>query len=134
MTAPILPHPLARQHPDIAALVETFYARARTDAMIGPVFNAAVTDWPHHLLAITAFWAAQLRGRGSYQGQPMAAHRRHAGLIRPEMFTRWLELWQATTSEMMPAQDAATLQAKAARIAEVLRGAVAGASAETAKE
>ena len=124
MNIPNPPHPIVLAHPDIAALVETFYARARLDPLIGPVFNGVVTDWPHHLQAITAFWAAQLRGRGSYQGQPMAAHLRHAGLIRPEMFARWLELWQVTTTEMMSAEDAALLQAKAARIAEVLRAAV----------
>lgn len=117
------------RHPDLAALVTCFYDRARKDPLIGPVFNAAVADWPHHLASITAFWAAQLRGRGVYQGQPMAAHMRHAGLIRPQMFARWLELWQQTTAEMMPADDAALLQAKASRIAAVLGNAVAGAGA-----
>ena len=128
MTGPPLPHPIALRHPDIAALVECFYERARADALLGPVFNSVVADWPHHVRAITAFWAVQLHGRGSYRGQPTAAHLRHAGLIRPEMFACWLEIWRQTTSEMMSAHDAKVLQAKAFRIAEVLGAAVASAN------
>ncbi|HZU64676.1 MAG TPA: group III truncated hemoglobin [Novosphingobium sp.] len=120
------PSPVASRHPDIAALVAHFYARARADALLGPVFAHGVADWPQHLRAITAFWAAQLRGRGTYQGQPMAAHLRHAGLIRPEMFARWLALWEEETAARMAPEDAARLQEKARRIAEVLQRALAG--------
>ena len=124
------PHPVAQRHPDIAALVESFYTAARQDPLLGPVFNARVTDWPHHFTAITAFWAAQLRGRGTYRGQPIAAHQRLAAAIHPDMFTRWLVLWQAKTTELMPPADAEVLQAKAARIATVLAGAIADTNAK----
>jgi hemoglobin len=33
----------------IAACVEDFYAKARKDPLLGPVFNAAVADWDVHL-------------------------------------------------------------------------------------
>lgn len=124
------PHPTQQRHPDIAALVERFYTDARQDPLLGPVFAAAVQDWPHHLAALTGFWAAQLRGRGSYRGQPMAVHRAlaqgsgSARLTEP-MFDRWLALWQAATRATMPPEDAARLQARAAAIAQALRAAVA---------
>jgi hemoglobin len=40
------------------------------------------------------------------------------------MFDRWLDLWQATTAEVMAPADAAALQSRAARIAVVLRAAI----------
>jgi len=110
-------------HPDIAALVAAFYARAREDALLGPVF-ARITDWPHHIAALTAFWSAQLRGRGVYQGTPLAAHRALMPALSPEMFARWLALWGETCAAMMNADDAATLQRKAAAIATRMRAAL----------
>ena len=35
--------------PAITALVDRFYAKARRDPLIGPVFNDAVEDWDEHL-------------------------------------------------------------------------------------
>lgn len=123
-------HPSQQRHPDIAALVARFYADARQDALLGPVFAAAVQDWPHHLAALTGFWAAQLRGRGSYRGQPIAVHRALAQGSAPArltepMFERWLALWHIATEATMPPEDAARLQARAAAIAQALRSAIA---------
>lgn len=50
----------------------------------------------------------------------MAAHRRHADQIAPELFDRWLALWGETADEIAPRQ-APILKAKAARIAESLK-------------
>jgi hemoglobin len=64
--------------------VARFYADARQDALLGPVFAAAVQDWPHHLAALTGFWAAQLRGRGSFAASlsPCTARWRRAARLR----------------------------------------------------
>jgi hemoglobin len=126
----IPPSPVQSRHPDLAHLVESFYAVARDDALLGPVFAAAIHDWPHHLRALTGFWAAQLRGRGTYRGSPMAAHRalaQQSGAARltPAMFERWLSLWRETTAQTMPPAEAAILQAQATRIAQVMRQAIA---------
>ncbi len=101
-------------------LIETFYARVRQDDMIGPLFNDAVHDWPDHLERLTAFWSSIMLGSGRYKGQPVPAHMQHKDRIAPEMFDRWLRLWQMTTDELMAPEAAAQLQAKAARIAESL--------------
>lgn len=34
---------------DIARLVPALYDRVRQDAALGPIFNGAISDWPHHL-------------------------------------------------------------------------------------
>ena len=45
---------------DIAKLVPAFYARVRADAVLGPIFNGAIEDWPHHLAKLQAFWSSVL--------------------------------------------------------------------------
>ncbi len=103
----------------IRELVGRFYARAREDAELGPVFEAAVADWDHHLDHIALFWSSALLGVGRFTGSPMIAHRRNP--ITPQMFDRWLVLWGQTTDEMFPGEIAQALQARAARIGESLK-------------
>ena len=106
---------------DLARLVARFYATVRADALIGPVFNDAIDDWPDHLEKLTAFWSSLMLTSGRYKGSPMAAHLKHKAHITPAMFDRWLAIWAGTTSELMAPAAAAALQAKAARIAESLQ-------------
>ena len=106
--------------PSLAALVELFYTRVRADDLIGPLFNDAIGDWPHHLGKLTAFWSSVMLTSGRYKGQPVPAHLRHRARITPPMFARWLALWRVTTAELFAAPAAAALQAKAERIAESL--------------
>ncbi|MBV9965243.1 MAG: group III truncated hemoglobin, partial [Alphaproteobacteria bacterium] len=82
----------------IAALVEQFYAKARRDPMIGPVFNAAVEDWDEHLHKLCDFWSSVMLTTGRYKGNPMAAHVKHP--IQAEFFERWLALWRETAVEL----------------------------------
>jgi hemoglobin len=102
-------------------LVQLFYARVRRDEALGPVFNDAVQDWPEHFERLAAFWSSVMLASGRYDGNPMAVHLKHRNQIRPEMFERWLALWNQTTAEVMPPAAAAALQARAARIADSLR-------------
>jgi len=102
-------------------LIALFYERVRADAELGPIFNDAIADWPAHLEQLCAFWSSVMLTSGRYKGNPMAAHMKHSGRITPELFARWLALWNATAAEIMPAAAAASLQAKAARIAESLQ-------------
>jgi hemoglobin len=120
--------------PAIAALVARFYARARLDPLIGPVFNNAVDDWNEHLSTLNAFWSSVMLTTGRYKGNPMAAHLKLP--IEPVFFERWLELWRETATELFAPDLAARFQAKAGRIADSLKlalfyrpGAVHGAIA-----
>lgn len=102
-------------------LVTRFYGRVREDAELGPIFNDAVDDWPEHLEKLTAFWSSVMLTSGRYKGQPVPAHMKHLDRITPQLFDRWLGIWNETTAEMMTPDAAAALQAKAARIAESLQ-------------
>lgn len=105
----------------LARLIPIFYDRVRADAELGPLFNAAVDDWPEHLERLVAFWSSVMLTTGRYKGSPMAAHLKHKAHITPALFDRWLALWSEVTDEAMPRAAAVALQAKAARIAESLQ-------------
>lgn len=105
----------------LEALVPRFYARVRDDALIGPVFDGAIADWDDHLKKLVAFWSSVMLTSGRYKGNPVATHMKHLGAITPAMFDRWLALWAEVTEETLPLSAAATLQLKAARIAESLK-------------
>lgn len=106
---------------DIARLVPRFYARIRRDEVLGPIFNDAIEDWPHHLAKLEAFWSSVMLTTGRYKGQPMVAHLKHADHMTRENFGRWLGLWAEVTDEEFGPHAAAAFQEKAGRIAESLQ-------------
>jgi hemoglobin len=105
--------------PAIAALVDRFYAKARRDPLIGPVFNDAIEDWDAHLRTLNAFWSSVMLTSGRYKGNPMAAHMKLP--IEPPFFERWLGLWRETATELFAPDLALQFKAKANRIAESLK-------------
>lgn len=106
---------------DIARLVPEFYRRVREDALLGPVFEGAIGDWPHHLQKLRDFWSSVMLTSGRYKGQPMLAHIRHEQHMTADAFARWLHLWRQTTEDLLPPAAAAAFQEKADRIAESLQ-------------
>lgn len=102
----------------LQVLVDRFYGRVRADAMIGPVFDAAIDDWPAHLRLLSDFWSSVVLRSGTYRGNPMAKHRLHP--IRAQHFDRWLALWRETTEELYNEVDASRLQDYAQRIGKGL--------------
>jgi hemoglobin len=73
----------------IAELVDTFYARIRTDPVLGPVFEGKIAPdaWPKHLATMKRFWSSVMLTSGAYSGNPVGVHRGVPGLERP-MFAR----------------------------------------------
>ncbi|WP_327753678.1 group III truncated hemoglobin [Sphingobium sp. SJ10-10] len=106
---------------NLEQLVTAFYARVRADAKLGPIFDDAIVDWPEHLIKLRDFWSSVMLGSGRYKGQPVPAHFKHKDRITPALFQRWLDLWNRTTGELLEADAASALQAKAARIADSLQ-------------
>lgn len=124
------PDPATRLHPTgrlvpadlteaiVAELVARFYARARRDPLIGPVFNRIIAEaeWPHHIETITTFWSSMLLGTRTYAGRPMPRH-----LAIPDLtdahFARWLQLFRATAEETTAPEIAALFVDRAERIA-----------------
>ncbi len=119
---PSRPAAAATHLPDeagIARLVHAFYARARTDWLLGPVFEAAVEDWDEHLDTLVRFWCSVLLRAGTYRGNPMAEHR-PLGLDE-QHFARWLALWDRTAREVLPREQARHVFETAERIGRSLR-------------
>jgi hemoglobin len=122
-TSPQRMTPTGRLVPDdldeamVASVVSAFYAKARQDDVIGPVFNRVVAakDWPEHIQTITDFWSSMLLGTRRYAGRPMPKH-----LAIPELsdehFQRWLTLFRETAEELCPPHIAALFVDRAERI------------------
>lgn len=106
----------------IRDVVNRFYARAREDEVIGPVFTRAVPDdkWQAHLDTIADFWSSMLLGSGRYQGRPLS---KHLGL--PELgdahFRRWLALFRDTVEQVCPPDIAALFVDRSERVANSFR-------------
>ena len=93
------PAPETCTEEEVRDLVHSFYARVRDDERLGPIFDAHIGDWDHHLGKMVDFWSAILRGTARYHGTPMP---KHAVLpdLSGELFRRWLTLFHATTASL----------------------------------
>jgi hemoglobin len=58
----------------IEKLVRSFYVRVRQDALLGPIFDARITEWEPHLQRMCAFWSSVALMSARYHGQPMRVH------------------------------------------------------------
>jgi hemoglobin len=102
----------------IDMLVDRFYGLVRRDALIGPVFEARVSDWSVHLQIMRRFWSSITLMSGAYHGQPMQKH--FPLPIDRHHFDRWLALFKATALEVCPLPAARHFIERADRIAESL--------------
>jgi len=106
----------------IRSVVERFYALAREDEVIGPVFKSAITDeqWQNHLDTISDFWSSLLLGSGRYKGRPLPKH-----IALPEIsdahFRRWLGIFRFTVSELCSPEIASLFMERAQRVANAFR-------------
>ncbi|MEJ8574981.1 group III truncated hemoglobin [Microbaculum marinum] len=102
----------------IGRLVDAFYAKVRTDPLLGPVFERRVTDWPRHLEQMRAFWSSVALTSGRYHGDPMQKHRSLP--VDARHFDRWLALFEETARELCTPAAAEHFIERARRIAESL--------------
>src|SRR5690554_3856623 len=91
---------------DVSQLVHSFYDKIRVDEVLGPIFNAHLTDeqWPPHLEKLTDFWETNLFGIPKFKGNPPMAHAKvdqalNYGVTQ-EHFAHWLRLWFQTIDEL----------------------------------
>lgn len=109
--------------PLLERLVWTFYARIRKHPVLGPIFNARVDDWEHHMQRLTAFWSSVALGSGAYSGTPM---QKHLDLpVDGRHFDLWLDLFRRTARDICSEAQADYLVERAQRIAESLEMAIA---------
>lgn len=112
----------------IERLVRAFYSRARTDPLIGPIFESHVQDWEDHIARLCAFWSSVALMSGRYHGQPMAKHLPLP--IDTPHFDRWLEIFAETAEELCPKAAAAHFLDRAHRIADSLELGIAAQKGE----
>jgi hemoglobin len=106
--------------PLVRRLVEAFYGRVLRDPDLAPVFRRALSHrWDEHLSTMVDFWSSVALRTGRYQGKPHVAH---ADLsLTPELFGRWLELFEETAREVCEPDVASFFVDRARRIAESLQ-------------
>jgi hemoglobin len=103
----------------ILNLLRHFYADVRQDPLIGPIFEAQIKDWKHHLEIIASFWETLTGGPRIY-ARPMP--KKHLSLqLKEEHFQRWLFLWQANCRAQLSIEPAREMIDLANHIAHNLR-------------
>ena len=106
----------------ITSVVASFYASAREDALLGPIFNRVIPDemWTAHMEVIADFWSTMLLGTHRYTGRPLPKHLAMDDL-RDDHFVRWLALFRATVNSLCRPPVAALFMDRAERIAQSFR-------------
>jgi len=115
--------PIALDEALIAKVVRHFYGHIQQDALLGPIFNQAITDWEAHLQIMTRFWSAVMLHSRAYEGRPMPKH-----IVLPidaRHFDHWLELFSTTVEALCTAEIAALFRDRATTIARSLEMGIA---------
>lgn len=108
---------------DIVLLVNQFYVKVKSNPVLGPIFiEVAELDFEAHLPIMYNFWASQLLGEGSYQGNPMIPHLQLAKLttMGETQFNEWLSLFEETMDELFSGEKAEEAKMKAGNIARLM--------------
>jgi len=91
---------------DVSLLVHTFYSKIRKDDLLGPIFNAHISEeeWPQHLIKLTDFWETNLFGVRKFKGSPTKKHlkvdKNLDYTIDQMHFGKWLQLWVETINKL----------------------------------
>jgi hemoglobin len=105
----------------IPVMVDTFYARVRDDAVLGPVFASKLEGrWDQHMPRMYAFWTKVLLGTGEFEGNVFGKHMALNGISK-EHFVRWLALFRMTAIEVFGIEESAAAIQVAERIAGSLQ-------------
>lgn len=108
---------------DVELLINSFYDIVRMDATIGYIFNDIIgDDWSHHMPVMYRFWESVLFSKPGYEGNPIKKHIELDKRIplNKEHFTRWLELWEATTDNLYEGPIADLAKNRAALMANLI--------------
>jgi hemoglobin len=90
----------AAEEAAIKACVRGFYDLARTDDVLGPVFNKVIRDWDGHLKTMDDFWSGALLGTKRYSAAPFPPHVKLD--MNQDHFDRWRDLWVPCAEKYLP--------------------------------
>ncbi|GJM28392.1 MAG: hypothetical protein DHS20C17_10270 [Cyclobacteriaceae bacterium] len=102
----------------IKLMVNSFYDKVRSDALLAPIFNRQIGNkWPHHLEKMYRFWQTVLLSEHTYYGSPFTPHAKLP--VGQEHFDRWLELFNHTIDEHFTGEKAREARWRAGKMAEM---------------
>ncbi|MBI2284793.1 MAG: group III truncated hemoglobin [Bacteroidetes bacterium] len=103
---------------DVKLLVDRFYERVRTDALLGPIFEERIQDrWPAHLAKMYTFWQTVLLDEHTYDGAPFPPHAQLP--VDHQHFEQWLQIFTSTADELFSGDKNDEAKWRAARMAEL---------------
>jgi hemoglobin len=88
----------------LALLLRHFYSDVRQHALLGPIFEQQIEDWPAHLEKIGSFWARVTGGPAEYSGAMPAKHFELG--IEARHFAAWLQLWSFNCANYLKKEEA----------------------------
>lgn len=112
-----------RNKEDIKILVDAFYQKIQTDAIIGYLFTkVAVVNWEKHLPIMYDFWDNILFHTGNFDGNPMMKHRvlNAKSELSETHFLHWTKLWRKTVDDLFEGEKADEVKIRAKNIAKAM--------------
>lgn len=98
---------------DVKNMVDTFYAKATKDDLIGePFVRLLEGKWDSHMVKLYSFWETILKIDNTYTGHPVEMHiNMH---LTKEHFDRWVEVFVKNVDDQYTGENAerAKLRAK----------------------
>jgi hemoglobin len=108
---------------DVKKLVDTFYNKAKTDELIGYIFEEQLAGkWEHHLPTMYSFWASILLGEASYRGNVMVKHieLNQKIALKKEHFDRWEILFIRNVDDLFQGTVADEAKKRASLMAQLM--------------
>lgn len=103
---------------DVKLLVNTFYDKVRSDALLAKIFNDRIQDnWDLHLEKMYRFWQTVLLSEHTYSGSPFSPHAKLP--IEQIHFEKWLALFYVTVNELFEGEKAQEAKWRAEKMAEM---------------
>jgi hemoglobin len=108
---------------DIEKLVNAFYVKIKTDAVISHFFNdVAKVNWENHLPKMCDFFENILLSSGNYDGNPMQVHEElhKKSEVKVKHFQQWNILFDETVDELFLGVKAEEVKQRATNIAAAM--------------
>lgn len=108
---------------DIIKLVNAFYDKIKTDAVLGSIFmDIAHVNWEHHLPRMYDFWENILFSTGNFDGNPMLTHKALNQKIQMDFthFNRWNTMFNETVDALFKGETAEEIKNRAMNISKAM--------------
>jgi hemoglobin len=110
---------------EVLGFVQAFYAIARVDELVRPVFKRIVSEeeWPTHFESITNFLMAVAFNGPAFRGDPLTKHARIRD-ISEDHFKRWVKIFNEVAVQYWDVEIANHLIHRVSQIASSLSNGV----------